>query len=92
MGRGTWFCMIRVILEIELVYPYKNSMATLAEFCFLWNCNIISGGTRRLKAIISMPSNHFKRIFGSNPVVKEYKIPSGTEKFISALKVKKIVV
>jgi len=84
--------MIKVVIELELVYPYKMSMDVLAEFCSLWDSRIFSGGTQKRKAIICMPAHHFKTIFGTNPREKEYDVPSGAEKFIDALKVKEIIV
>ena len=84
--------MIKVIIELNLVYPYKLSMPVLAEFCSLWDSTILYGGTKRLKALISMPSVHFKKIFGHNPRVGGYNVPSGTGHFIESLKVKKVLV
>ncbi len=83
--------MIKVILELELVFPYKLSMGILVEFCYLWDSTLLHGGTRKIKSIISMPSHHFKKIFGVNPKEREYSIPSGMEKFISKITVKKIL-
>ena len=83
--------MIKVIIELNLVFPYKISMGTLVEFCSLWDSRILSGGTQRLKAIIDMPSHHFKVIFGKNPIVGICDIPSGMKYFIESLKVKKIL-
>lgn len=82
--------MIKAIIELELVFPYKRSMGILVEFCYLWDCHIISGGTKKLKATISMPSKHFKRIFKRNPIVRTYAVPSGMEKFVSKFTVKEI--
>jgi len=84
--------MIKVVMELELVYPYKMSMDVLLEFCYLWESRIFSGGTRRRKAIVQMPAHHFKVIFGQNPREKEYPVPRGTEHFIEALKVKDIII
>ncbi len=84
--------MIKVRMKLELVFPYKLSMAILVEFCNLWDCHLISGGTKKLKAVISMPGVHFKKIFGENPREKEYPVPNGMEKFISKLVVKKITI
>ncbi len=84
--------MIRVVIELNLIFPYKLSMGTLVEFCSLWDSRIFSGGTQRLRAIISMPARHFKTIFGENPRVGKYGIPSGMEYFIESLKVKRIMV
>ena len=84
--------MIKVIIELELVFPYKLSMGTLVEFCCLWDSTLLHGGTKKLRAIISMPGVHFKQIFGVNPREKEYSIPHGMEKFISKIKVKDILI
>ena len=84
--------MIKVIIELELVFPYKVSMATLADFCHIWGSTVWDGGTNKLKAVISIPGRHFKTIFGQNPREQAYPVPSGTGHFISALKVKEIVV
>jgi len=82
--------VIRVIIELELVFPYKISMGILVEFCRVWDSRIIEGGTKNIKAIISMPATHFKKIFGTNPREKEFLIPSGMGHFVSNLKVKDI--
>jgi len=82
--------MIKIILELELVYPYKLSLNTLIDFCGLWECIVCYGGTNKLKAVISMPAKHFKRIFGHNPREKQYPVPNGMEKFIEKVKVKEI--
>lgn len=84
--------MIKAIIELELIFPYKISMGTLIEFCHLWDCKILYGGTKRLKAIISMPSVHFKSIFGQNPEKKSYTVPRGMEHFIESMKVNKILI
>ena len=92
LGRGEWGCMIRVVIELNLLFPYKMSMDVLLEFCSLWDCRIFYGGTKRRKAIISMPANHFKTIFGTNPREQKYQVPSGTEHFIESLQVKDIII
>ena len=84
--------MISVVMELNLIFPYKISMDTLVEFCSLWDTRIFSGGSQRRKAIISMPAHHFKTIFGQNPREQKYNVPSGTEYFIESLKVKDIIV
>jgi hypothetical protein len=84
--------MIRVVMELELVHPYKLSMDVLLEFCSLWGSRIFYGGTLRRKAIIEMPAHYFKSIFGTNPREKEYPVPTGMEHFIYALKVKEVII
>lgn len=37
-----------------------------------------------------MPSVHFKKIFGANPRIGEYAVPSGMGYFINSLEVKKL--
>lgn len=84
--------MIRVVLELSLIFPYKISMDVLAEFCSLWNCRMFSASTQKRIAIISISAHHFKTIFGTNPRIKEFDVPSGTKHFIESLKVKDIIV
>jgi len=84
--------MIKAIIELELVYPYSGSIHILHEFNNLWSCVLLQGGTRKEKAIISMPQKTFKTIFGVNPIAGQYDVPRGMEKFISSFKVKKIKV
>lgn len=80
----------KAIIELELVFPYRKSIGILIEFCNLWDCHLISGGTKKLKATMSMPSHQFKKIFSRNPLVRDYTVPSGMEKFISKFTVKKV--
>lgn len=84
--------MIRVVIELALVFPYKLSMDTLIEFCSLWDSRIFSGGSCKRIAVIAMPSHHFKKIFGTNPREKEYPVPTGAEHFIETLQVKDIII
>lgn len=83
---------INVILEIELVYPYKLSLTTLLEFNRLWGCKIISGGTKNMIAVISMPVKKFKKIFKENPKIKKYKTPVNAEGFIASVNVKELLI
>jgi hypothetical protein len=82
--------MITVEIRLELLFPYNRSMDKLAAFCDVWDSRIFSGSTQKSKAIISMPVCHFKKIFGTNPRVQKYSVPSGAEKFIESLEVIKI--
>ena len=84
--------MIKALLECQLVYPYKRSIDTLASFCSLWDGCLMYGGTNKLKAEFNLPVVHFKKIFGENPKVKGYPVPSGMEFFIESIKVKQIKV
>ena len=83
--------MIKVILKLNIIYPYRDSFATLLDFCSLWSCNIIQGGSRNKTAKITIPAIKFKKIFGTNPVVREYTVPLGAEHFIASVKVIKII-
>jgi len=82
--------MIRAIVEMELVYPYSRSLTILIEFCNIWDCHIMEGGTKKLRATIAMPSSKFKKIFKRNPLLREYPVPSGMETFVSKFTVKQI--
>ena len=83
--------MIRTVLKLKIKHPYRDSFATLLDFCNLWSCNVIQGGSRNKTAKIGMPAVKFKKIFGTNPVVGEYAVPLGAEHFIISIKVIKII-
>lgn len=83
--------MIRVFIEYELVYPFSQSLNTLIDFCALNDSFLLFGGSYKSKARVSMPVNQFKRLFKSNPQIREYSIPSGMEKFVKSIKVKKVL-
>jgi hypothetical protein len=82
--------VIRVIIEFDLRCPFRQSLDTLLAFCSVWDSTVLYGGTCREQARITMPSRHFKRIFGMNPQVTEYKVPAGMEKFVTSCRVAKI--
>ena len=84
------YFVITVEIELNIPFPYQESMNILIEFCELWDSRIFSGSTQKRKAIISMPVHHFKTIFGKNPRIQTYEVPTGTEHFIESLKVKNI--
>ena len=80
----------KVIIELELAYPYRESLGTLNKFNVIWKCVLLGGGTNQEKAIISMPIDSFRQIFDVDPMVGEYEVPRRTEKFLTSLKVQKI--
>jgi hypothetical protein len=84
--------MIRVIINLELVYPYSKSIEVLLKFNTLWSCFLLGGGTKKKEAIISMPAKKFKKIFNTNPQIGEYEVPQGASHFISSVNVKEIKV
>ena len=82
---------IDIIMEIYLVYPYKRSLSVLVDFVNLWRCKLIKSSTKKEKAIISMPSYSFKKIFGTNPREDfKYAAPANSEHFIKYIKIKKV--
>ena len=84
--------MIKVLLQLELVYPYNASISHLFEFNMLWGGCLISGSTNESKALIYMDAGKFKKLFGENPKKGSYKVPKGAEYFIKAVEVKEILV
>lgn len=83
--------MIKILIELELNYPFSQSLSTLINFCIIYESVILRGGTNNPKSRIIMPLNYFKRIFNSNPCIKEYNLPSGMEKFAKKIKVLEII-
>lgn len=83
--------MIRVLLEMNLVHPYGQSLSVLSDFCSLYKSIILFAGTYRRLCSMSMPVEHFKKIFKCNPIIKEYPVPSGMENFVESIKVVRII-
>lgn len=82
--------MDKVVMEFELIYPYSISMGVLVDFCHVWQCHILSGGTKKMKAKISMPSRHFERIFKIRPQVGHCQLPSGMGGFVDKITVTEV--
>ena len=83
---------MNILVEITLVFPFNTSAQTFIDFCNVWDCKIISVGTNQEKAIFIIAREKFKKIFHKNPVLGEYEVPSGAEKFIENVHVTKILI
>jgi len=83
---------IEAIVELILVYPYNQSIATIIEFVQTWGLKIVSLNTNSNKAQIIIPSKKFKTMFHMNPKKGEFPVPSGAESFIESVLVKDIIV
>jgi hypothetical protein len=82
--------IIEAEVEMELIHPYHKSQETIIEMVNKWGMRLIKMGTHNEIAIIGIPADKFKKIFGSMPVVGKYSPPQGTTHFISSINVKKI--
>ena len=84
--------MIKAVVKLTLVYPYVQSLLCLFDFMSLWGCHLISAKTLSPKAMIHIPSDKFKILFGENPRIGKYKVPIGSEYFLEEVEVKEVVV
>lgn len=66
-------------------------MSNLLDFCMVWECALLSGGSNKGKATIAIPANKFKVLFGGNPKVGKYPVPDGAGYFIEGVIVKKVI-
>ena len=83
--------MIKAVIKLTLVYPYVQSLLNLFDFMSLYGGNLISAKTLSSRAVIGMPSNKFKILFGENPRRGKYKIPDGAEYFLEEVEVKEVI-
>lgn len=83
--------MIKAIVQLRLVYPYVQSLLNLFDFMSLWGGNLISAKTLSSQAVIGIPSDKFKILFGENPRRGKYKVPPGAEYFLEEVEVKEII-
>jgi hypothetical protein len=63
----------------------------LFDFISLWGCNLVSAKTISNVAVISIPADKFKMLFGENPRKGKYKIPTGSEYFLVTAEVKEVM-
>ena len=78
------------VVTLKLVRPYNQSVEVLYKLVNLWQFNLIQSGTRSNKAIVEIPEDKFKKIFGEEPSTGEWEVPSGTQSFIEKFTVTKI--
>jgi len=79
--------MIEAYTKIHLLHPYTTSLEILFDLVMMWDFRLIQSDTRGSSAIIAIPSDKFKTLFGSFPREGRYSIPSGTEIFIEKVEV-----
>ena len=84
--------MITAIVELKLTYPYIQSLLNLFDFISLWGCCLVSAKTLSSRAVISIPANKFKILFGENPRKGKYRVPNGAEYFMEEATVKELIV
>lgn len=82
---------MKVLLEINLHRPYGRSIDPLLEMANIWSCDLVRVGPQRSANTIAMSFRNFRTIWDRNPVVGEIEVPSGTEHFIQAIRVVKIL-
>ncbi len=73
---------LHAILEIDLLFPYNKSSQVLIEFTNTWGFRLLSVGTIKSVARISMDWKKFKQIWGCNPRIGSYDAPDGTQDFM----------
>ena len=70
------------VVELSLVFNFFKSLINILDFISLWDCTLVSARTLSNKATIEIPSERFKLLFGENPRVGRYKIPTGAGYFM----------
>lgn len=83
--------MIKTVVQLNLIYPYVQSLLNLFDFISLWGCTLVSAATLSSQATIDIPLDKFKILFGENPRKGKYKVPVGAEYFLEAVEVKEII-
>jgi len=78
------------VVELKLVRPINKSLEVLYKLVNLWQFNLIKSGTYNEKAIIEIPEDKFKKIFGDKPSTGEWEVPNGTQHFIEKFVVTQI--
>ena len=75
------------IIEVDLLYPFKTSLEILNAFINEWGCKHVSAGTNREVATFAMDDYKFAMIWAEPPRVGRWRVPEGTEHFLTAIRV-----
>lgn len=78
---------LEIILQVELVRPYGQSLGALLEMANIWRCHLVKVSPSKPMQVIKMPWKSFKKIWGTNPKKGVIEIPSGTEFFITSIRI-----
>jgi len=82
--------MIEAYVEFDMIPPYASSLNTVYEMVSLWGMRIIRSNPAVSTVVLAIPSDKFKLFFGELPRPGEWKVPSGTQSFLSGARVIKV--
>jgi hypothetical protein len=82
--------MIEVIIEIELVRPYCSSLVSLFDTANTWRMKVLESSSNARKALLSVPWQSFRAIWGGNPRKGAIIVPKGTGAFLKACKISEV--
>ena len=74
-------------MEIALKFPYKLSLISLEELSSLWGLQIISAGTKKRIAKISIKKATFKQMFKTEPKKGKMLVPDVLSGFIANIQI-----
>ena len=81
---------IFAVVDLKLKWPFKRSQETLVELVRIWQMRLVKCSSNAPEAIIEIPVNAFKKIFGAMPAEGNYPPPKGTGMFIAAITVREV--
>ena len=82
---------LSAVVRIGLQYPYHESLYVLYKLINVWNFRLISSKFHSQNAVIEIPRDKFKKIFGADLKKGKWHVPSGTESFIGSVEVIEII-
>ena len=80
----------KVILQFNLVRPYKKSVEILHDLVNIWGFELLSSGTDTEIAKIRIQVKDFRKIFRKEPQVGIQNVPEGAASFVAGVSVIKI--
>ena len=76
---------MKIYVDVQLQYPFAQSLEILHELVRLWGLNLLVASTRSSKAKLSFPDKSFKKMFNESPRKGEIIVPEGIRTFIARM-------
>ena len=76
------------LVELDMIYPYKNNIDALFEWANQWKIRIVTAGTLKDTAVVRVPFEQYKLLWGHEPEADTIDgVPEGLEWLIDGVHV-----
>ena len=78
------------LVELDMVYPYKDNIDALFDWARQWKIRVVTAGTLKDTAVVRIPIEQYKLLWGHEPEEGIDGVPEGLEWLIDGVHVLEI--